>query len=222
MPNKKHTKQKDNKSKKTNIKNTKTNTKTNTKKGNNIIGVLFIILVICIIIGFLSISMMKTGDTEGYFNKDDNSVAKPIYEKIMSISEENYPKTPEEVVTLYTEGYKLLYGDKIKDLSIVPNILEKQRILLSDDLVSKNSLEDQTNAVLESIENLKANKVKITSVDIKPTTYDQKDNTLAYVKVDKEDSLFQTYYYVYYLKLEGDKWKITGWYNTDENYNIIG
>ena len=69
MPNKKHTKQKDNKSKKTNIKNTKTNTKTNTKKGNNIIGVLFIILVICIIIGFLSISMMKTGDTEGYFNK---------------------------------------------------------------------------------------------------------------------------------------------------------
>ncbi|WP_250277818.1 DUF6715 family protein [[Clostridium] colinum] len=192
-----------------------------TKKGNNVIGILFIILVIFILIGFFVFSSINSNDTAGYFDKEDKSVAKPIYEKVMSISEENYPKTPEEVVSLYTEGYKLLYGDKIKDMSIVSNILEKQRILLSDEIISKNSLEEQTNNVLASIENLKENKVKITSIEVKPTMYDPRNNNIAYVKVDKKDNLFQTYYYLYYLKIEGDKWKITGWYNTDENYNII-
>ncbi|MBS5794792.1 MAG: DUF6715 family protein [Lachnospirales bacterium] len=195
--------------------------KKSSKKGNNIIGILFIILVIFIIIGFFSISMVKTGDTSGYFNKEDKSIAQSIYDKIIAITEENYPKTPEEVVSIYTESYKLLYGDKIKDLSIVPNIIEKQRILLSDNLVANNALDEQINTVLANIENLKSNKIKVTSINIKSTDYDQNDNTLAYVKVTKEDSAFQTYYYVYYLKLEGDKWKITGWYNTDENFNIV-
>ena len=165
--------------------------------------------------------MIKTGDTSGYFNKEDKSIAQSIYDKIIAITEENYPKTPEEVVSIYTESYKLLYGDKIKDLSIVPNIIEKQRILLSDNLVANNALDEQINTVLANIENLKSNKIKVTSINIKSTDYDQNDNTLAYVKVTKEDSAFQTYYYVYYLKLEGDKWKITGWYNTDENFNIV-
>ena len=79
--------------------------KKSSKKGNNIIGILFIILVIFIIIGFFSISMVKTGDTSGYFNKEDKSIAQSIYDKIIAITEENYPKTPEEVVSIYTESY---------------------------------------------------------------------------------------------------------------------
>ena len=193
-----------------------------TKKGNNIIGILFIVLVVCILVGFFVISMIKNRDTAGYFNKDDKIAAEAIYEKVMSISEENYPITPEEVVTLYTEGYKLLYGDKIKDTSIVPNILEKQRILLSDEILTNNPIEEQEKNVLSSMENIKNNKVRLTSIEIKPVMYDPSDSNVAYVKVDKKDNLFQTYYYLYYLERQPDeKWKITGWYNTDENYNII-
>ena len=193
-----------------------------TKKGNNIIGILFIVLVVCILVGFFAISMIKNKDTAGYFNKNDNVVAESIYEKVMGISEENYPITPEEVVTLYTEAYKLLYGDKIKDTSIVPNILEKQRILLSDEILTNNPIEEQEKNVLSSMENIKNNKVRLTSVEIKPVMYDPSDSNIAYVKVDKKDNFFQTYYYLYYLERQSDeKWKITGWYNTDENYNII-
>lgn len=195
-----------------------------TKKGNNIIGILFIVLVVCILVGFFVISMINNRDTDtvGYFNKDDKIISEGIYEKVMSINEENYPITPEEVVTLYTEGYKLLYGDKIKDTSIVPNILEKQRILLSDEILGNNPIEEQEQNVLSSMENIKSNKVRLTSVDIKPAMYDPKDSNIAYVKVDTKDNLFQTYYYLYYLERQQDeKWKITGWYNTDENYNII-
>ncbi len=193
-----------------------------TKKGNNIIGILFIVLVVCILVGFFVISMINNRDTVGYFNKDDKIISEGIYEKVMSINEENYPITPEEVVTLYTEGYKLLYGDKIKDTSIVPNILEKQRILLSDEILGNNPIEEQEQNVLSSMENIKSNKVRLTSVDVKPAMYDPKDSNIAYVKVDTKDNLFQTYYYLYYLERQQDeKWKITGWYNTDENYNII-
>lgn len=192
-----------------------------TKKGNNLIGSLFIFLVIFILIGFFVISRLRTGDESGYFNKEDQVGAKVLYENINNISEENYPNTPDKVVSLYTDGFKLLYGDKIKDMSIVPNIVEKQRILLSDEIVASNSLEEQTENVLNSIKNIKEKKVKITTIDLKSTTYDSRNNKKAYVKVNKVDNLFQTYYYIYHLKLEGDKWKITGWYNTDENYNII-
>lgn len=191
------------------------------KKGNTIIGILFIVLVLFVIVGFIGISFLKSDGTSKYFYKEDSVGAQNLYDNIMRISEENYPKTPEGVVNKYTEVYKLLYGNKIKDLSIVPNILDKQRILLSDDLLDSNSFEEQVNEVLYSIENLKNNKVKITSIEVKSFSYDQIDNTLAYVKVDKTDSLFQKYYYIYHLKLENEKWKITGWYNTDENYNII-
>lgn len=191
------------------------------KKGNNTISVLFIILIIFIMIGFLGISIFKSGQTSKYFSKEDSSVAQPLYDKIMSLTEDNYPKTPEEVVSLYTDGYKLLYGDKIKDLSIVPNILEKQRLLFSEQLIAQNGLEEQTTAVLNNIENLKQNKVKITNITIKDTNYTNKNNTEATVKVVNQDNLFQIYYYIYYLEMEADQWKITGWYNTDENYNII-
>ncbi len=192
-----------------------------TKRGNNIIGTLFIGLVIFILIGFLIISRLKTGEESKYFNKEDQVGSKILYENIIKISEEDYPNSPDKVVSLYTDGFKLLYGDKIKDMSIVENIIDKQRILLSDEIVSSNSLEDQVNNVLININNLKEHKVKITTIELKTATYDSRDNKKAYVKVNKVDNLFQTYYYIYHLELEGDKWKITGWYNTDENYNII-
>lgn len=191
------------------------------KKGNNVIGILVIILIILTIGGFFAYYNIKNGETKGYFKKEEVSVAQPLYDKIMALNEEEYPKTPEEVVILFTDVSKLIYGDKIKDMSIVSSILEKQRLLLSNDLVDTNSLQEQTENVLAIIENLNANKVKITSIDVKPTVYDQKNNSKSYVKVDTKDSLFQTYYQIYYLELEGDKWKITGWYNTDENYNVI-
>ena len=192
-----------------------------TKRGNNIIGTLFIGLVIFILIGFLIISRLKTGEESKYFNKEDQVGSKILYENIIKISEEDYPNSPDKVVSLYTDGFKLLYGDKIKDMSIVENIIDKQRILLSDEIVSSNSLEDQVNNVLININNLKEHKIKITTIELKTATYDSRDNKKAYVKVNKVDNLFQTYYYIYHLELEGDKWKITGWYNTDENYNII-
>lgn len=192
-----------------------------TKKGNNTISILFIILIIFIMIGFLGISMFKSEQTSKYFDKEDKSIAQPIYDKIMSLTEDEYPKTPEEVVKLYTDGYKLLYGEKIKDLSIVPNLLEKQRLLLSEQLIAQNGLEEQTTAVLNIIENLKQNKLKITNINIKDTSYINQNNTKATVKVVNQDNLFQIYYYIYYLEIEQNQWKITGWYNTDENYNII-
>lgn len=192
------------------------------KKGTNTIGILFIVLIVCIIGAFFIASSKEGTETAGYFNKEDKIVADELYEKVMTINEDSYPQTPEEVVTLYTEGYKLLYGNKIKDLTIVPNILEKQRILLSNEIISKNSFEEQEKNVLSSIENLKKNKVYITNISVKPVTYDNKDNNKAYIRVETNDNLFQTYYYLYYLQRGKDgKWRITGWYNTDENYNII-
>ena len=191
------------------------------KKGNNIIGTLFIILVVFILISIFSISSLKNEDVAKYFNTEDQAGSKILYNNLIEITEENYPTSPDDVVNLYTSGQKLLYGDRIKDTSIVYNILEKQRLLLSDELISTNPLDEQLNNVLDNMENIKENKVEITDIDLKQAIQDSKNNKKAYIKAVKTDNLFQKYYYIYYLELEGDKWKITGWYNTDENYNIL-
>lgn len=197
-------------------------TNKNSKKNSSIISILFIILVISIIGVFFVISIGNKKDTDGYFVKEEKNNATTLFNKIISISEENYPKTPEDVVTIYTDGYKLLYGEKIKDLSIVPTILQKQRILLSDEILNKNPADEQQKNVYASIENLKKNKVKLTNVVVKPVMYDTKDENLAYVRVEQKDNLFQTYYYIYHLQKSLDgKWRISGWYNTDADYNII-
>ena len=191
------------------------------KKGNNIIGILFIVLMVFILTGIFINARLKEDKSSSYFNKEDRTGSKLLYENIMNLTEEKYPSSPDYVVRLYTDTQKLLYGDRIVNDTIVNNIIEKQRILLSNKILTTNSLEQQEQLILENIKNIKENKVKVTRIDLKQSIQDFKNNKKSYVKVAITDNLFQTYYYIYHLEIENGKWKITGWYNTDENYNII-
>lgn len=191
------------------------------KKGNNLIAILFIVLIVGFVGIFLALYFFNSDDSSKYFNKDSAVASQNLYDNILSINEASYPQTPDEVSSYFADTLKLLYGNKIEDFSIVPTILTKQRILLSDELNKNNSLEQQQKDVLVSIKNLKDLKVYITTINLQPATYDPNDKNLAFVKVKNIDNLFQNYYYIYHLKLQNGKWKIIGWYNTDENYNIL-
>lgn len=199
----------------------KTN-KNTSKKVSNTIGILIVFLFVTIISGFFIFGILINDKSEDYFEKEDQANSQKIYKSIMAVDEDNYPKTPEEVVKLYTDGYKLIYGGKIKDMSILPYIIEKQRIFFSEQLLRDNPFEQQQINILESIDFLSENTMKIINITINPTIYDDKDKNKAYVRVLKEDNTFVPYYYVYYLEKGVDKkWRITGWYNADENFNII-
>lgn len=184
-----------------------------TKKGNNIIGILVIILAVCVVIGMVLIGTKKDQTSLGkYFNNVDKVVGSELYESLLNLSEANYPNTPEEIVKIYTNGYRLLYGDKIKDLSIVNTILKQQRLLFSDEILSKNTLEQQEKEVLKNIENLKQQKNKIIGITIEKGKIGE-DNE-AKVVVNVQDNILQEYTYTYLLKKdEQEKWKIFSFEN---------
>lgn len=191
------------------------------KKGNNVIGILVSILGISLIFGVVVISFFQKGSNENYFKKQDRVFSEKVFESLINLNEDNYPDTPEDLVFLYTNTYRLLYGDKIKNFDVLPIILEKQRMLFSKQLLENNPLEEQILRVKKNLEFLSENKMKIINTYVKDVTYDKNNGNIAYVNVIKQDNLFESYYYKYYLqKYEDKKWKITGWYNTDEKFNI--
>lgn len=188
-----------------------------TKKGNNIIGALVIILGIFAVIAMLVFGIKKEeNSTTKYFNDVDKVVASEIYEKILELDEDTYPATPKAVLDTYLGGYRLLYGDKIKDLSIVDNILEKQRILLSNKILEGTSLEKQKEIVLNNIANLKNQKIKVTQVFIEENNKLDGDTEEMTVKI--QDNMLQQYEYIYTLKKENENiWKIASFKNIAVN-----
>lgn len=206
------------------------------KKNNDKIGKIFISLLVALgiffIIGLVFLSFMQKDDVSSYFTKDSVNSSEKIYNSLINLTEDNYPESPEKVVELYTESYKLLYGDRIKKEHInnlVPTILEKQRILFSDKLIIDNPIEEQTLNVKNNINFFQNEGLKIVFVELKPVIYNQEDPQKAYVNVVFQDNSkpsndvnSHNYYYKYYLsKDRNGKWRITGFYPTDSEFNLI-
>lgn len=219
---------------KTNKKTSNNKNVNNPKKSNNNVSKIITILIIILIIGlsiiFSFLALLPKNPNSKYFNKESLSSSEKIYSEILDLTEENYPETPEEVVYLYTESYKLLYGQKIKPKyidTLLPIILQKQRLLLSEQLINDNTIENQTTKVKESMNILSKNKVKITMIQCNPVIYDQDNPDIAYINVIMQDNSVASdetgkYYFKYYLKRNSTgKWKITGYYPTDKEFNLI-
>lgn len=201
-------------------------------KSSKIFILTIVFLGIFLIFGLVFLSFMQKNEISSYFTKDSAKHSEKIYNTLIELSEDKYPETPEKVVELYTESYKLLYGARIKKEHIntlVPIILEKQRILFSNELIANNPFEQQSLNIQKNIKFFEDENLKIVSVELKPVIYDQQDSKKAYINVVFQDNskpsnsqASQNYNYKYYLKKDRDgKWRITGFYPTDSEFNII-
>ncbi|MFI3231019.1 MAG: DUF6715 family protein [bacterium] len=206
------------------MKNKKSN-----KNFNNIVCGLICIIIISILVGIF-ITGQSQDDTTSYFNKTNATSSEAILDEILAITEENYPKTPEEVIETYIAGYKLLYGEKILDEKtneiinpdIVQIILSSQRCLLSEDLKDLNPLETQVQNVLANINSISDENARIIDNSYSPAIYSSYNSKLATVRVSHIGNGFTQYFQEYELEKDfEDKWRITRWYNTDENYNKL-
>ena len=184
------------------------------RKTKLIIGVLLAILGISISVSFIVISLVQNNKYADFFNPKTKKEAIILYDKLISISEEEYPKTPEEVISLYLDGYKLLYGDMILNQSVVSNVLVFQRKLLSEKILNNNTLEAQLEKIKKDLDFLTKNKFKITSIKIGEFILDKKDFNKGSFLVTKRGNDLEEYKYMYYLeKNNANQWKIYSWQN---------
>lgn len=204
----------------------------NKNSTNKVIALLLGILGISLVIALVAITVVQK-NSSSYFIQDTAISTEKIYNNLLDLTEDNYPQSPEEVVNLYTESYKLVYGNRIKTEyidTVLPTILEKQRLLFSEQLINDNPIESQITSVKEIIDFLSKNKLKIISIETLPVIYDHENPNIAHVNVkiqdnsikEKNETSFTTYYYKYYLELGiNGKWHITGFYPTNEKFNLI-
>lgn len=192
------------------------------KKSTVVVSFLIIFIGISIIISMLYVSKLKMPAEDVYFNPKALSTARKSYKNITDLEEDTYPPSPDMVVKLYFDGYTLIYGNMLADDTLIPEILQKQRLLLSDELLALNSLEEQEQAVKNGLEILKEKNFYFTSTSVETTVYDKRKTDKGYVCVSQTGNDFSKYYWNYYVQQDDNGyWKITHWKLADEFFREI-
>lgn len=190
------------------------------KKTNTIMLCILGVSIVVVIAGMFIFSTDK--ENSGYFLIEYHVACETMLDNLIN-STENYPKTPEEVTKAYLSGYELLYTGKLANHEVIPIVVEAQRAFTSEQLNAYNPEAIQIENIINVVDALEEEGLKFINIQTSPAIYDQKDNNIAYVRVSQNDNKFTNYYNLYHLSRETaeDNWKITAWYNTDENFNRV-
>lgn len=182
-----------------------------------------------VIIGIACICLICGGFY--FFSKDNEPVEENLTEVeklIVRNLDDNYPKTPREVVKFYNKIVTSYYGGEATEAQI-EKLVDQMLLVLDEDLLLVNSRDDYYNSVLEEIKQYKKENKRVVSTEVCDSNEvkyidDVKEGTteadeLAYVDTSyfiNTDGEFSYSYQQFVLrKDDDDRWKILGFYATD-------
>ncbi len=192
------------------------------KKSNTIIGVLILLIGISAVVLLMGYSYNQSRHYLSMFTKEKKSLAQPLYDRVMTLSDNTaYPANPDDVMDVYNAAYLLLYGDMILDEKLVDAVLKQQRKLFSTELLASNPYDTQMTELKRSLAYLTQMGVHVTAMEKKSALFEEDDRTKCSVRVTQTTSIFKQYYWLYSLKKDATdhRWKIVSWQATDENFN---
>lgn len=166
-----------------------------------------------------------------FFSQENKTVEKDLTEVekvILRDLEENYPKTPREVVKFYSRIISCYYGGEATDEQI-EDLVDQMIFLLDDDLLLVNPRDEYYDSVVSEIEQFKKENKKVVSYsvcDSNDVKYinDEKEGSsqvdkLAYVGASyfvNTDGSFAYSYQQFVLRQDEDgRWKILTFYEVE-------
>ncbi len=166
-----------------------------------------------------------------FFSKDNQTVEKDLTEVekiILKNLEEDYPKTPREVVKFYNRIVSCYYGEEVTDEQL-EKLVDQMLLLLDKDLLLVNPRDEYYNSVVSDIEQYKEENRRVVSTDVCDSNQvkyvdDVKDGAsqvdkLAYVNASyfvNNDGTFAYSYQQFVLRQDDDgKWKILTFYEVE-------
>lgn len=195
------------------------------KKKGGLIKVLILLIFITGVVFISAVSWKGGSDTlHGDFENSKKAAAEVLYNDVSGIDfEKNYPKTPEEVMTVYGKCYKLIYGNMIKKDDIFAEVLHIQRKMYSEELASKNVFEKQLEKIKADVENLKNENVTVIDFETKPPIYDKKYNTcevraVVSTNASVDGKNLKAYMLFNVIKDEKGFWRIQSFRNTNSEF----
>ena len=165
------------------------------------------------------ISSKNTSKPGEHPEKEAGEVSKLITRDL----DASYPKTPREVVKLYSRIISCYYKEKYNEDEL-KQLAEKAQKLMDDELKSHNSFDEYYSNLKEDIENYKKTKKVIStyviqsSVDIEYKTFKDEDYAFVnciYFTKGKEGATRVPERYVLRKSIDG-KWKIVYWEIVEE------
>lgn len=137
-----------------------------------------------------------------------------LYEAVTSVDfNQNYPKTPDDVISYYITISKLIYGNYIIKDELFDELITIMQAFYSDEIKQLNPLNNQIASVKESLSELAKTNTYTIDFEVYPATYLSSDNSTAMAQVKAYTNSSTTVMWTYYLAqdLETYEWKITNW-----------
>ncbi len=186
----------------------------------NVKYVIIAIACVCLICGGFYFFSKEKVDTEETLTEVEKLIVKDM--------EEDYPKTPREVVKLYNRIISCYYGEDLSDEEI-EKLADQMLYLFDDDLLLVNPREEYISSVKSDIEQYKNNKKQVVNTDVCSSNEvryltDEKEGTtekdeLAYVNasyfVNTSGSFSYTYQQFVLRQDEEGQWKILTFYEVE-------
>ncbi len=122
----------------------------------------------------------------------------------------NYPKTPEEIISFNNKVITALYDGTITSEDI-PKVIEKHRTIYSKELLELNPLDVHVENVINQIVKYQDVGLYVTSFEVEKPIYDQENPLQCYIAVIQKTNLDTNTQVDYYLVQENGFWKLLAW-----------
>jgi len=195
-----------------------------TKKNSNMIGILIILVGLIITVSIIGFALFTHLNTHVYFDPQRRAVATRLFESTMNTDLiNNYPRTPEEVMTYYFDLSRLIYSGMIVDRDLYSKVVTQMRHLFGSEIAEMNSFEDQLATIMDVVDRFAYYGISKTGWEQLPPIFDVNDPTICYIRAWQTFNTNETFYWQFRLErvIPQNEWRIIRFDSTDENFNII-
>ncbi|MCL2169009.1 MAG: hypothetical protein FWB74_03170 [Defluviitaleaceae bacterium] len=193
------------------------------RKTSTILGIAILIIGVVGIAAVFWHAYRVTAATERPFVHERRQSAERLYRYTLGRDmENNYPRTPRELMDLYSLTVQFLYGDFIALDSMFMRVIEFQRSLFTAYLRSIVPAETQFYNLQASLYELQYHGILGRRAEVYEFTIDYVYERHALIEVRHRFMLHDDLFRVYHLSMDDDdRWRIASWALADQYFNIV-
>jgi len=193
-------------------------------KKTSIIAFIIILFVgIGTIGGILWHAFRVEAETERPFVHERRQTAERHYRSTLGRDmERDYPRTPRELMELYSTTVLFLHGDFIALDSMFMQVIEFQRSLFTTQLQELMTAQEQFDSLMQNLAELSEIDANIRRAEFDEITIDYVEGNNALVQARHRFLFNEDLHRLYWLQLDEDgRWRIASWALADENWNVV-
>ncbi|MCL2349929.1 MAG: hypothetical protein FWC67_00470 [Defluviitaleaceae bacterium] len=196
-------------------------------KAKQILGVTIVLLVGAgALAAIFTYSLRISADIERPFVPERRQTAQRLYRDTIGLDiERNYPTNPRDVVELYIRSVFFLYGDFIAYESMFMEVINFQRMLVTEELMQGITPQQQFANLQQSLYYIDQTGISLRPPQVtSDALISYYDSRRALVNVVYPFLFYDQMYRIYYLVQDehDNRWRIHSWQQTDETFRSIG